>query len=116
MAKVPAMQDPAAQSPDPAAQAGSDQDQDESSTPIVVIEVSVNSDGSITVSQESGQQEGAEESGSGEDGGSDGGATPVKNSSEAASLVKQYIDAATQTTDQQQAQAKNEQAAGYSQG
>ena len=116
MAKVPAMQDPAAQSPDPAAQAGSDQDQDESSTPIVVIEVSVNSDGSITVSQESGQQEGAEESGSGDGSGDSDQSTPVKNASEAGSLVVQMINAATQTTDQQQAQAKNEQAAGYSQG
>ena len=104
-------QDPATQgaqpgaSPDAANQPG---------TPLVVIEVTVAQDGSITVEQESGAQESQEGAGQSAEGSGDGSQpVPVRNASEAASLVKQMLDAATQTTDQQTVQNKSEQSAGY---
>jgi hypothetical protein len=110
MTPIPASQDPATL----AAQHGASQDESQG-TPLAVIEVTIAADGGITVEQESGAQEGQEESGGGE-GADTGTAAPiqVKDSTEAASLVKQMIDAATKTTDQQTAQNVQEQGAGYS--
>jgi hypothetical protein len=109
-------QDPSLQTPqDASTQQAQEPDQDEgASQPTSVIEIAIYPNGKITVEQESGSSEDQEEAGGGEDA-EQGGSQPteVRDATEAASLVKQMIDQATQTTDQQAAQNKQEQAQGY---
>jgi len=104
MDKMPVSPDQSA----PTDQEGSDQDEQA----VVVIELSVMSDGSIQIEHETGQQEGAEEQGGGEEAGDQAPVT-VDNIDDALEVVKQMYQASQQSPDEKQAKTKADQMAGY---